>query len=295
MIFHPFTPEDREKLAHYYAANTQPSCEYTFANNYLWARHYANTWAELDGCLVLRYPGEGPAYTILPGSGDAKAAVTSLHRQAKTEGVPLRLEVTRRQWDLLQNWFGGEVSCSFNPDFGEYLYQTAALQQMSGKKLHSKKNFINRFDREHTWSYEAITPKNTEECLAMLALWQHRRSHEQLNEDTALDELEIDRTALTLLQPLGLTGGLLRAEGEVVGLSIGEPVGGNTYVIHIEKAFSWIPGAYPMLVREFARHTAKDYPYLNREEDLGVEGLRRSKQSYHPCAILEKGVAVFTP
>ena len=293
MIFHPFTLEDQPKLAPYYAANTQPSCEYAFANNFLWAQHYHNTWTELEGCLVLCYPGEGPAYTILPGSGNPKAAILALRQQAKVQGVSLRLEVSRRQWELLQDWFPGEVHCTFNPDFGEYLYETAALQQMSGKKLHSKKNFINRFDREHTWCYQPITKENKEECLEMLALWEQNRSHQQLSETTALDELKIDRTALTLLEPLGLTGGLLRAEGQVVGLSLGEPVGGNTFVIHVEKAFPWIPGAYPRLVREFARHAAAGYPYLNREEDLGVEGLRRSKQSYRPCGILEKGVAVF--
>ncbi len=294
MVFHSFTLEDRAKLAPYYAAVTQPSCEYTFANNFLWAKHYHNTWTELEGCLVLRYPGEVPAYTIFPDSGNPNAAICALRREAKGQGVPLRLEVSRRQWELLQAWFPGEVSCTFHPDFGEYLYETAALQQMSGKKLHSKKNFINRFDREHTWSYQPITSKNKEECLAMLSLWKQRRNQEQLVQATALDELEIDRTALTLSEPLGLTGGLLRAEGQVVGVSLGEPVGGNTFVIHVEKAFPWIPGAYPMLVREFARHTAAGYQYLNREEDLGVEGLRRSKQSYRPCAIFEKGVAVFT-
>lgn len=293
MIFHPFTLDDQAKLAPYYAAITYSSCEYTFANNYLWSLHYHNTWAELEGCLVLCYPGEGPAYTILPGSGNPKAAIAALRQEAKSQGVPLRLEVSRRQWELLQNWFPGQVSCTFNPDFGEYLYETASLQQMSGKKLHSKKNFINRFDREHSWSYEPITPENKEECLDMLALWKERRSPEQLAEDAALDELEIDRTALTLMEPLKLTGGLLRAEGQVVGLSLGEPVGGDTFIIHVEKAFPWIPGAYPMLVREFARQAAQGYTYLNREEDLGVEGLRRSKQSYRPCAILEKGVAVF--
>ncbi len=294
MIFHPFTLEDQAKLAPYYAAITYPSCEYAFANNFLWSQHYHNTWTELEGCLVLCYPGEGPAYTVLPGSGNPKAAICALRREAKSQGVSLQLEVSRRQWELLQTWFPGEVSYTLQPDFGEYLYETAALQQMSGKKLHSKKNLINRFDREHTWSYESITPENKEECLAMLSLWKQRRSQEQLAEATALDELEIDRIALTLLEPLGLAGGLLRAEGQVVGISLGEPVGGDTFVIHVEKAFSWIPGAYPMLVREFARHAGAGYRYLNREEDLGVEGLRRSKLSYRPCAILEKGVAVFT-
>lgn len=294
MVFHPFTLEDRATLAPYYAANTYPSCEYTFANNYLWALHYHNTWTVLEGCLVLCYPGEGPAYTILPGSGRPQAAIQALRQRAQSQGVPLALEVSRRQWELLQQWFPGQVNCTFHPDFGEYLYETAALQQMSGKKLHSKKNLINRFDREHTWSYEPITAENKAECLEMLTLWKQHRSQEQLEEDTALDELEIDRTALIQMDSLGLTGGLLRAEGQVVGLSLGEPVGGNTFVIHVEKAFSWIPGAYPMLVREFARQAGAGYQYLNREEDLGVQGLRRSKQSYRPCAIYEKGVAVFS-
>lgn len=88
MIFHPFTLEDQAKLAPYYAAITYPSCEYAFANNFLWSQHYHNTWTELEGCLVLCYPGEGPAYTVLPGSGNPKAAICALRRKPNPKACP---------------------------------------------------------------------------------------------------------------------------------------------------------------------------------------------------------------
>ena len=104
------------------------------------------------------------------------------------------------------------------------------------------------------------------------------------------DEMCVALNALRLLEELGLSGGLLRVEGEVVAFTIGEPLNQDTFVVHIEKAFAEIQGAYPMINQQFVEHEAQNYLYVNREEDTGSEGLRKAKLSYRPAFLVQKGL-----
>ena len=99
--------------------------------------------------------------------------------------------------------------------------------------------------------------------------------------------------ALRLFEELGFKGGLLRAGGKVIAFSIGEPVCDDTMVVHIEKAYAQVQGAYPMINQQFLLHEAQGYPYVNREDDAGQEGLRQAKLSYHPAFMVEKGMVSF--
>ena len=100
----------------------------------------------------------------------------------------------------------------------------------------------------------------------------------------------VTMNSLRLFKELELTGGLLRVDGEIAAFTIGEPVCDDTFVVHIEKAFADIQGAYPMINQQFVSHECMDYPYINREEDTGAEGLRKAKLSYRPVFLVEKGV-----
>ena len=115
------------------------------------------------------------------------------------------------------------------------------------------------------------------------------------NDNGCNDDLEknaemcVTLNALRLFEELGLTGGVLRVDGEIVAFTIGEPVCSDTFVVHIEKAYAEIPGAYNMINQQFVEHECMDYTYVNREEDTGAEGLRRAKLSYRPVFLVEKG------
>ena len=91
---------------------------------------------------------------------------------------------------------------------------------------------------------------------------------------------------------LGLVGGILRVDGEIVGYTLGEPLNSDTFVVHIEKAFSEVRGAYPTINNQFVSHCASNFTYINREEDMGLEGLRKAKLSYQPEILLTKYTAV---
>lgn len=139
------------------------------------------------------------------------------------------------------------------------------------------------------WSYEPITDANIEDCFQMAMNWRRLNGCEEDEEKNA--EMCVTLNSLRLFKELHLRGGLLRAAGEVVAFSIGEAVCDDTMVVHIEKAYSDVEGAYPMINQQFVLHEAMEYKYVNREEDLGEEGLRKAKLSYHPVFMVEKGQA----
>jgi hypothetical protein len=138
------------------------------------------------------------------------------------------------------------------------------------------------------WSYERITKENQEDCFQMALKW--RTDHECEYDQEKRAEMCVALNSLRLLEELNLVGGLLRIEDQVVAFTIGEPLNPDTFVVHIEKAFPDIQGAYPMINQQFVEHEAQDYKYVNREEDTGSQGLRKAKLSYHPAFLVEKGI-----
>ena len=122
----------------------------------------------------------------------------------------------------------------------------------------------------------------------MALKWRNKNGCEEDPEKNS--EMCVTLNSLRLYKELNLKGGLIRAEGEIVAFSIGEPVTEDTFVVHIEKAFADVPGAYPMINQQFVQHEMQGFSYVNREEDMGEEGLRSAKESYHPVFMVEKGI-----
>ena len=179
----------------------------------------------------------------------------------------------------------------FDRDIADYIYETQALIELKGRKYHGKKNHINKFSKMYDWSYEAITPENTQECLDMLKKWKAQNCATEDLEKHA--EICVSEASLREREFLGLTGGLLRVDGQVVAFTVGEQIHPDTFCVHIEKAFADIKGAYSMINQQFLIHEAADCKYVNREDDVGDPGLRKAKLSYHPAFLEEKGVAFY--
>lgn len=285
--FHLLTMEDKEWLGRALAQEQRRACEFTFANNYLWRRIYRVQAADCSGCALIRYEeGDEIFYAFPCGTGDKKAALESLILHADSEGQ--RLELTgllEPETQVLQRWFPEQFEIKTNRNDYDYIYHTKDLTLLSGKKYHGKRNHIARF-KDSDWSYEAVSQDNVEQCRRMLGLWKERRADKW---DVMMEEeYGVVVEALSCYQELGLTGGLLRQNGEVVAFCLGEPLTRDTYVVHFEKAFPEIQGAYPMINQQFVEDVCQDYAYVNREEDDGEEGLRKAKLSYHPAILLEK-------
>lgn len=284
--------EDREWIEPFFWINKTRSCEYTFANLYLWSRHYKVGYALVGKMLVFQYI-ENQVFTFpLGDSAYLKETVDQLAKWAKEREMPLKLtNVTPEQFELLDQLYPGAFEITYSRDSADYIYETEKLIQLSGKKYHGKKNHINKFKKMNPdWSYEPITQENVEDCFQMALAWRNQNGCDEDEEKAA--EICVTLNSLRLFEELKLKGGLIRAGGNVVAFTIAEPVCDDTIVVHIEKAFADVQGAYPMINQQFLEHEAAQYKYVNREEDLGEEGLRKAKESYHPVFLQEKGVAV---
>lgn len=281
---------DKELIRDYFTARRTRSCERTFANVYLWCRKYPVEFAVAEDALVFRTVSKTPSYTYPSGTKEnVRKALGLLMAYTKEKGLPFTMYlVTPEQFAELEEFYPGRFEIEYNRDSADYVYEREKLAALSGKKYHGKRNHINKFTELYPdWSYEAITDENVEECFQMGLQWRRENGCDE--DDEKIAELCVTLNSLRLMKELDLVGGLLRANGKVVAFSIGEPVCGDTLVVHIEKAFAEVPGAYPMINQQFVRHAGEGYTYINREEDMGLEGLRKAKESYRPAFMVEKG------
>lgn len=282
---------DREVILKHLTERKLRGCERTFANVYLWARFYNLVWAEIEGTALFRTGTEGKySYAYPSGNGDRKAVVRMILKDSEEKGYPFQLHsVSPDEMEELDQYFPGKFQVEWQRDLADYVYETEKLINLSGKKYHGKKNHINQFKATNPdWIYESISDENVEECFQMALKWRRDNGCEDDPEKNS--EMCVTLNSLRLFKELELKGGLLRAGGKVVAFTLGEPVCDDTFVVHIEKAYADVRGAYPLINQQFLEHEAASYTYVNREEDTGEEGLRKAKLSYHPVFMAEKGV-----
>lgn len=282
--------EDRQLIDSYFQSFPSRSCERTFANSYLWSRRYPVTFAVIEGALVFRSVIHGETFAYPAGkTEDVKRAIEVMSAYMKKKDKPLAIyHVTQSQYQQLEEWFPGRFEIEYDRDVADYIYESDKLATLSGKKLHAKRNHINKFKATHeNWCYETMSEENLEDCFQMALKWRIENACDDDEDKNA--EMCVTLNALRLFKELELTGGLLRVNGEVVAFTIGESLCEDTFVVHIEKAFANIQGAYPMINQQFVEHECMNYKYVNREEDTGAEGLRKAKLSYYPAFLEEKG------
>lgn len=284
--------EDKEIISDYFRHHTSRSCERTFVNVFLWSRQYPVKWAVVENALVFKSEDNTHVSFAFPAGEeeDVRKVLEEMKAYSEKKGYPFTMyNVTPDNFELLEKWYPGRFQIEYERDNADYVYESEKLAALPGKKLHGKRNHVNKFKSIYAnrWSYESISKENVEECFQMALRW---RNDNGCNEDLEKNaEMCVTLNALRLFEELGLTGGVLRVDGEIVAFTIGEPVCSDTFVVHIEKAYAEIPGAYNMINQQFVEHECMDYTYVNREEDTGAEGLRRAKLSYRPVFLVEKG------
>lgn len=284
---------DKELITSYLKKYPSRSCDRTFANILLWSVHYHVDFAEYKNTLIFRDREAQSSYAFPMGKDeDVKSAIGELMEAAKGEGREFSLyEITEENLEKLENWFPGTFEIVYDRDAADYVYEAEALATLAGKKLHGKRNHINKFKSnfENRWSYEPLSEHNQTECLKMADEWCRQNGcHE---DEEKQSELCVAKNSIRLYKELELTGGVLRVDGEIVAFTLGEEVNEDTFVVHIEKAFADVDGAYPMINQQFVQHEIYGkYIYVNREEDMGIEGLRKAKLSYKPAFLVEKGI-----
>lgn len=267
-------------------------CIYTFGNNYVWRKVYNIQICRYKDFYMLRntdHTDGQPRFFFPAGRGDLHEAIAVLREYCSGLGVPLMMTANKQstEW-LIANY--PEVCAEGDRDGFDYVYNSADLAELKGKKYHSKRNHLNRF-YENDWSFEPITAANIPDCVSVLDQWLAANSTEP--DADKQTEAAVVRESLDNFAALGYTGGLLRVSGEPQAFTFGEKSSEDTFVVHAEKALLNYQGAYTAVNCEFAKTIAGQYRYLNREEDAGSPGLRKAKLSYHPAFMEEKYFVTF--
>lgn len=277
--------------------NRKPSCEMSPANTVLWAKHYNTEIAFWKDEIIYRslFLTEEYSYSCnLLSAKNPKALFDRIVELAKDMGQSLHMHcILEEEFQMIEEWYPGQYQMTVRRQDSDYIYLREKLATLSGKKLHGKRNHIHRFEENYPdWKYETITDDNMDECARMAMQWclDNCADEEENWEHDKIDESKLVVYAIRHREELGMVGGALRAGGRIVAITLGEPLTQDTFVVHFEKAFPNIQGAYPMINREFVRNELDGYTYVNREEDLGDEGLRKAKQSYRPEYLLNKGM-----
>ena len=294
---------DRQWVEERFRASGNQGCEYSFSTLFLWSGAYQQQVAPMDGFVLERLRGKlGAGYLFPAGSGPLEPVLSALEKDAAERGEPCRFFcVTPEQAERLEQLRPGQYAFQSDRDGWDYLYALDRLAGLGGKKLHGKRNHIRRFEESHPdWQVEQITMDNLAECAEMDLEWNRRyRSLDAAGEEaearTRLDERHAMSRAFAHYEALGMDGLLLRTGGKVVAFTMGSPISADTFDVHFEKAYGEIQGAYPMINREFARWLQANRPgvrWLNREDDMGLEGMRKSKESYYPDRMVEKSAAI---
>ena len=262
--------------------------EYNFANLYNWSTTYTVRIGRFEDFFIVQ-SGETSLRFLYPaGSGDVTRAIDAIEEHVRAKGQPLRMYgVNPEARAVLEQCYPGRFIFTPVRDNFDYIYERESLATLKGKKLHGKRNHIARFlDANPDWRYEQLGKENFKEVWEMNAEWCRRN---QCDKSVSLQrEACAARSGLEHFDELELTGGVLRVGGNVIAFTYGSPVTDDTFDVHVEKAFSDIQGAYPMINQQFVLRELEGYRYVNREDDVGDEGLRRAKESYQPAFLYQR-------
>ena len=281
--------EDKELLESYFKKSEYMGSAYCFGLNYIW-RLMSNPYFAVSGSfLVMRFGEKGDyIFTFPTGDGDVKPVLDELIEYAESEDTPFKISAEKPAVDILNELYPERFDIAEQRDYFDYIYDSKKLASLSGKKYHSKRNFVSRFFKQGG-IYEEITAENLEECREMSKEWCRRYddgTNDSLTEETCAVKQCIDH-----FFDLNMQGGLLRLDGKVVAFCIGEEMNDREFIVHVEKAFHDVDGAYAAINNSFAKTLCDKYEYINREDDTGDEGLRKAKLSYKPEILLDKYVA----
>ena len=299
MEFKEITLQDRDWMRQLLGYSDNRATEFNFTVLYIWRDIMHSRVCRVGDYLVVRFFPNGapaPMYLFPQGRGTAeelKGVLESCMEDARQNGHPfLMASVQNGHREILENLFPDRFTFEPNRDYFDYIYSAEDLTFLRGKKFQSKRNFVSRFKRQEGWSYEPLGKDNLKECAAMSISWCAKYGCGK-DPSMASESCSV-KNALQNFEQLGLMGGLLRLNGEVVAFTIAEKTNSDTLLVHIEKAYGDIVGAYPAIANEFLRNSIVEegeqlsVKYINREDDAGDLGLREAKMQYHPLFLLEK-------
>ena len=286
--------EDKEWIVPILRESVISGCHQNFGNLFAWREINDTKVANVNDFLVAKQfiCNVKDIYLYPMGKGDVKPVIEEIIRSVDKNLIFAGL--SPEEANEMDELYPGRFIYDQVRDDYDYIYLLEKMVSLKGKKLHRKRNHVNAFIRNNlVWTFETITEENKAECIEMNKKWCIDTGCK--DDKSLMDENCATKYFLKYFNELELQGGLIRVEDEVVAYTIGEVLNSDTYVLHIEKAFKDVQGAYPIINQQFAAWVQEKYPhliYINREEDMGAEGLRKAKLSYYPDKMAVKYRAV---
>ena len=283
LSFHQLTLSDWEAMQAVTPNSGRRNCNYTFANLLGWQFLYKTEVCVLRDAIVLRYIYEGErAYSVCTAGNLTDELINALLADSGGKLTIYALEDSQVQ--ALSSY---KVESEPLPDLFDYIYRRTDLALLQGGHLQAKRNHVNRFRADNPdFEYRPLTPELFDECRRLTEIWQ--------GEKGASETMDVERQVMENIfsnwESLGMIGGSIFVNGRMVAFSYGAAVTNDTFDICVEKADRNIEGAFAIINQQFASHLPEQYIYVNREDDMGLPGLRKAKLSYHPEILLSFNV-----
>ena len=291
MTFHPLTLFDREAMQAVTLHAGRRNCNYTFANLVGWKFLFGTEVCVLENAVVLRYTFNGRrAYMVCTSEALSLELIEALFDDSNGDLTLIGHEDSQvAQLSTLNSQLSTNVEPVRNQY--DYIYRRTDLATLHGRHLDAKRNHIHRFRAEHPdFEYRPLTPEYFDECRRLTEIWQE----EKAASDTIDAEHRVMETIFSNWDTLGMIGGSIFVDGRMVAFTYGSAVTTDTFDVCVEKADRHVEGAFAIINQQFAEHLPEQYVYLNREEDMGIPGLRQAKLSYHPEILLTYNVVHIT-
>lgn len=287
--------EDEDWINSCIAVSGTMASDASFANIYLLRNKYSTKISRYKDFIIRKYSGKGArcGYTFPLGKGDVAKALAEIEKDAKECGERLQFAfVTEEQKEVLENAMPARFCYSSDAGDSDYIYLRSELASLSGKAFHKKKNHFSKFVRTYPdYKYYEIGACNIYDAQKVADAWYYE--HLQAEDASQLAEYKAIKEALNNFEELGLIGGIIYVNDSPCAMTIASKINENTVDVHFEKAVGEyaLNGGYAAINKLFSEKL-DGVTWLNREEDIGIEGLRKAKLSYRPKIMLKKYSAV---
>ena len=290
---------DKPRLDAFFKERYYENSHFNFTNLYMWRQPYHIMWSVEDGVLYMKAEWEGRVFAMQPFGPISKMedAITHWLAYFREIGQPFEISgIERSMAERLQAYPGAVFDVQADRDNFDYVYRSEDLIQLAGRKYHSKKNHLNSFRKDYAEAeYLPITPEIVPECKLNINAWYKMRSQDLPDDPFLAVERAAVIEVLNNFTDFKLKGGAIAVGKRIVAFTFGEQLNSDTAVIHVEKADPSVRGAYPAINQAFLEHEWSHLPYVNRQEDMGIEGMRKAKESYKPIRMIEKFTVELQP
>ncbi len=290
--FKKISIEDKHVFDHYFNSYLPKISEYTFTNLFIWSKPRDIRYAIYEGGLIMTaLDREGRSYFLPPiGFENCKVVLEFLIEYGKQNDIRL-IELLP---EFQKKYLKGQP-CRIIPDRNsfDYIYKSSSLASLKGWRLDGKRGFIKKFIQNYSYEYVCYDDGFKSQCLELYEIWLGEK---HLMDKNINDEYFSFREFLSNFSSLSdtLTGGLIFVKDRLAAFAFGERLNDTTFVVHFEKADLEFIGSYQIINQLFIQNEVFPiYPYVNREQDMGVEGLRKAKLSYSPFRLIKKYTVSF--